>query len=63
MGDLLFLAHRSPFPPDRGDKIRTFNVLKHLAGSHRVHLVAFADDRRDLEAKDGLSHRRTRHAS
>jgi len=53
MGDILFLAHRSPFPPDRGDKIRTFNVLKHLATRHRVHLVAFADDPRDLEAGDG----------
>lgn len=55
MGDLLFLAHRSPFPPDRGDKIRAFNVLKHLAANHRVHLIAFADDPRDLEAKDGLA--------
>jgi sugar transferase (PEP-CTERM/EpsH1 system associated) len=55
MGDILFLAHRSPFPPDRGDKIRAFNVLKHLAANHRVHLVAFADDRRDLEATDGLA--------
>jgi sugar transferase (PEP-CTERM/EpsH1 system associated) len=50
----MFLAHRSPFPPDRGDKIRAFNVLKHLAVNHRVHLVAFADDPRDLESKDGL---------
>jgi sugar transferase (PEP-CTERM/EpsH1 system associated) len=54
MGDILFLAHRSPFPPDRGDKIRAFNVLKHLAARHRVHLVAFADDPRDLKAKKGL---------
>ena len=55
MGDLLFIAHRSPFPPDRGDKIRAFNVLKHLAARHRVHLLAFADDPRDLDAKDGLA--------
>jgi sugar transferase (PEP-CTERM/EpsH1 system associated) len=54
VGDILFLAHRSPFPPDRGDKIRAFNVLKHLAARHRVHLVAFADDPRDLKAKKGL---------
>ncbi|WP_066804175.1 TIGR03087 family PEP-CTERM/XrtA system glycosyltransferase [Sphingomonas asaccharolytica] len=54
MGDILFLAHRSPFPPDRGDKIRAFNLLKHLAARHRVHLVAFADDPRDLKAKKGL---------
>jgi len=49
MGDMLFLAHRSPFPPDRGDKIRAYNVLKYLAGRKRVHLLAFADDRRDLD--------------
>lgn len=55
MGDILFLAHRSPFPPDRGDKIRAFNVLRHLAARHRVHLVAFADDPRDLKGKDGLA--------
>ena len=54
MADILFLAHRSPFPPDRGDKIRAFNVLKHLAARHRVHLVAFADDPRDLKTKKGL---------
>ncbi|WP_294189368.1 TIGR03087 family PEP-CTERM/XrtA system glycosyltransferase [uncultured Sphingomonas sp.] len=46
--DILFLAHRVPFPPDRGDKIRSFHVLRHLAKRARVHLVAFADDPRDL---------------
>ncbi|MFT3977201.1 MAG: TIGR03087 family PEP-CTERM/XrtA system glycosyltransferase [Sphingomonas bacterium] len=48
MKELLFLAHRAPFPPDRGDKIRSFHVLRHLAARARVHLVAFADDPRDL---------------
>jgi len=48
MGEILFLAHRVPFPPDRGDKIRGFHILKHLAQRHRVHLVAFADDPRDM---------------
>ncbi len=55
MGDILFLAHRSPYPPDRGDKIRAFNVLKYLAKRRRVHLVAFADDPRDLKEKKGLA--------
>lgn len=54
MGDILFLAHRLPFPPDRGDKIRSYNILKRLARSNRVHLVAFADDPRDLKRKSGL---------
>jgi sugar transferase (PEP-CTERM/EpsH1 system associated) len=47
MSDILFLAHRIPFPPDRGDKIRSWNVLKHLAGLARVHVACFADDQAD----------------
>ncbi|WP_428968476.1 TIGR03087 family PEP-CTERM/XrtA system glycosyltransferase [Sphingomonas sp. Xoc002] len=43
MKDLLFLAHRAPFPPDRGDKIRSYHVLRHLARDWRVHLCAFAE--------------------
>ncbi|MDB5705052.1 MAG: glycosyl transferase family 1 [Sphingomonas bacterium] len=55
MGDILFLAHRVPYPPDRGDKIRGFNVLKFLSERKRVHLIAFADDTRDMKRKNGLS--------
>ena len=42
--EILFLAHRIPYPPDRGDKIRSWHILKHLAGLGRVHLACFADD-------------------
>jgi hypothetical protein len=45
----LFLAHRVPFPPDRGDKIRSFHILQYLAKRTPVHLVAFADDDADLD--------------
>lgn len=55
MGDILFLAHRIPYPPDRGDKIRAYHLLRHLARNHRVHLVAFADDPADLQRKGGLA--------
>ena len=55
MGDILFLAHRIPYPPDRGDKIRSFNILKYLSGRKRVHLIAFADDPADLKNKSGLA--------
>lgn len=41
---LLFLAHRIPYPPDKGDKIRSWNVLRHLARHARVSLAAFVDD-------------------
>jgi sugar transferase (PEP-CTERM/EpsH1 system associated) len=54
MLDILFLAHRIPFPPDRGDKIRTFHELKHLAGLARVHLACFADDEADAAHLAGL---------
>jgi sugar transferase (PEP-CTERM/EpsH1 system associated) len=54
MRDTLFLAHRIPFPPDRGDKIRTFHELKHLAGLGRVHLACLADDEEDAANLAGL---------
>ncbi|MEA3060492.1 MAG: hypothetical protein QOJ94_273 [Sphingomonadales bacterium] len=47
MTELLFLAHRIPFPPDRGDKIRSWHILRHLSGLARVHLACFADDEAD----------------
>ncbi|MGA9581610.1 MAG: glycosyltransferase [Allosphingosinicella sp.] len=54
MSDTLFLAHRIPFPPDRGDKIRTFHELKHLAGLGTVHLACLADDEADAAHLAGL---------
>ncbi|SMF94735.1 sugar transferase, PEP-CTERM/EpsH1 system associated [Methylomagnum ishizawai] len=48
MKDILFLAHRIPFPPNKGDKIRSFHWLKYLSESYRVHLGAFVDDPEDL---------------
>jgi polysaccharide biosynthesis protein PslH len=54
MRDILFLAHRIPYPPNRGDKIRSWNMLKHLAGLARVHLVCFADDDADAANLDSL---------
>lgn len=55
MGDILFLTHRIPYPPDRGDKIRGFNIVRHLSARKRVHVIAFADDSRDLKRKNGLA--------
>jgi sugar transferase (PEP-CTERM/EpsH1 system associated) len=48
MKDLLFLAHRIPYPPDKGDKIRAWNVLRHLAERYRVHLDTFIDAPEDV---------------
>lgn len=54
MKDLLFLAHRIPYPPNKGDKIRSFNILKHLSARFRVHLGAFVDDAGDWQYADTL---------
>ena len=54
MADILFLAHRVPYPPDRGDKIRSYHILRHLAARHRVHLGTFADDDADVIHADAL---------
>jgi sugar transferase (PEP-CTERM/EpsH1 system associated) len=52
MAETLFLAQR--IPPDRGDKIRTFHELKHLARLGRVHLACLADDEADAANLAGL---------
>lgn len=54
MGDILFLAHRIPYPPNRGDKIRSFNILKRLCELGTVHVATFADDDEDLVHADAL---------
>ncbi|MFM5949560.1 MAG: TIGR03087 family PEP-CTERM/XrtA system glycosyltransferase [Novosphingobium sp.] len=54
-GEILFLAHRMPFPPDRGDKIRSSHVLKHLAGLAPVHAATFAETAADLAQEPQLA--------
>ena len=44
MDTLLFLAHRLPYPPNKGDKVRSYHLLRHLAQSNRVVLGSFIDD-------------------
>jgi polysaccharide biosynthesis protein PslH len=51
MGEILFLAHRVPFPPDRGDRIRSHNLLKALARLAPVHVGCFAEGDRAGEAE------------
>jgi sugar transferase (PEP-CTERM/EpsH1 system associated) len=43
MSDLIFLAHRMPLPPEKGDNDRAWHMLCHLATHHRVHLGCFSD--------------------
>ena len=41
---LLVLAHRVPYPPDKGDRIRTYHLLRTLAPRADVHLACLADE-------------------
>lgn len=57
MREILFLAHRIPWPADRGEKIRSHHILKRLCEMAPVHVGTFADDERDLGfvgAMDGI---------
>ena len=44
METLLFLAHRLPYPPNKGDKVRSHHFLRHLGRRYRVVLGSFIDD-------------------
>jgi polysaccharide biosynthesis protein PslH len=54
MRDILFLAHRIPYPPDKGEKIRGWNFVRHLASRHRLHLGFFIDAPQDVEHVERL---------
>jgi polysaccharide biosynthesis protein PslH len=48
VANLLYLVHRLPYPPDKGDKVRSYHLLKHLLRGHRVFLGTFVDDEQDI---------------
>jgi sugar transferase (PEP-CTERM/EpsH1 system associated) len=54
MANLLYLVHRLPYPPNKGDKVRSYHLLKHLVARHRVFLGAFIDDPDDEAHVDTL---------
>jgi len=50
---ILMLAHRIPYPPHTGDKIRAYQIARHLAQRHELTLgfvIDQAADRAGLEA-------------
>jgi sugar transferase (PEP-CTERM/EpsH1 system associated) len=49
--NILYLVHRVPFPPDKGDRIRAFHLLKYLSHRANVFLACLADEPVSEEAK------------
>lgn len=47
MAEILFLVHRAPWPPDRGDRIRSWHMFEALAKLAPVHIAALADTKAD----------------
>ncbi len=52
MKKLLFLVHRLPYPPNKGDKISSNNMLNFFSRNWRVHLGTFVDDPQDWKYVD-----------
>ncbi len=51
---ILYLSHRIPYPPNKGDKIRSFNEVKYLSASHEIHLACLVDHPDDLKYEADL---------
>lgn len=54
---VLFLTHRLPYAPDRGDRIRAFHVLRSMAAHAEVELASLVHDERERGEADGLARR------
>jgi sugar transferase (PEP-CTERM/EpsH1 system associated) len=51
---LLYLVHRIPYPPNKGDKIRSFHFLRALAAEYEIFLGTFVDDPDDKQYIEAL---------
>ena len=52
--NLLFLTQRLPYPPIKGEKIRQYQILRHLARSFTVDLGCLIDDPADRQHVDPI---------
>ena len=51
---VLFLTHRVPYAPNRGDRIRAFHVIRTLAPRVELDVVSLAHDRAELAQADSI---------
>lgn len=52
---ILFVCHRLPFPPNRGGKIRPFNMIQHLSRKHEVVVASLAESQSEIEQGVGIT--------
>jgi len=53
--EVLFLAHRIPWPPDRGDRIRSWHLLRALSAHTHVHLGCLVEDAAEAARSGALA--------
>jgi sugar transferase (PEP-CTERM/EpsH1 system associated) len=53
---VLFLTHRLPYAPNRGDRIRAFHIVRMLAPRVELDLVSLVHDRDELAKADSIRH-------
>src|SRR5689334_10573083 len=54
---VLFLTHRLPYMPDRGDRIRALHMIRAISGHADVHLVSLTHDASEAAEAEGLARR------
>jgi len=52
---VLYLCHRIPYPPNKGEKIRAFHQLRALGARHEVDVFTLVDDDQDLAHREALA--------
>lgn len=51
---ILYVCHRVPYPPQRGGKIRPFNMISHFSQKHEVTVASLARSSEELADSAGL---------
>ncbi len=51
---ILYVCHRVPYPPQRGGKIRPFNMISHFSRNHDVTVASLARSIEEFEESRGL---------
>jgi polysaccharide biosynthesis protein PslH len=51
---IVFASPRVPYPPNRGDRIRSYGQIHHLSRHHELHAVCFAERGEDWEGAAAL---------
>jgi len=41
---LLYIVHRVPYPPDKGDRIRAYHIARYLSSRGDLYLACLADE-------------------